>query len=150
MKSIRVRYIDRKGESGSMKLPVKDTEVEADIKAVLALSYVGSTTYTELIETDFAAAQETGTDSLVENDKDFKAICTFKGASGYFKISWPAPKINIEAGFVVRWGGERAIIPVAKETEETGNDGTAVAALVATLTGDSTVVFKSGHLYKRP
>jgi hypothetical protein len=150
MKSIRVKYTDRKGESGSMKLPVKDTEVEAEILAVTALSYIGSEGYTELTETSFASPQSVGSSALVENDKDFKAICTFKGASGYFKISWPAPKINIEAGFVVRWGSERAVIPPVKETGETGNDGEAVAALVATMTGDSTVTFKSGHLYKRP
>lgn len=150
MKDIRVKYTDRKGENGSMKLPCKDTEVEAEILAVTALSYIGTASYTELIETDFTTPQDVGVDSLTENDKDFKAICTFKGASGYFRISWPAPKINIAAGFVVRWGEERAFIPPTKEVGETGLDGSEVAALVATVTGDSTVTFKSGHLYKRP
>lgn len=150
MKAIRIKYIDRKGEKGSMKLPVKDTEVEAEILAVTALSYIGTDSYTELIESNFTTPQEVGTSALVENDKDMKCLCTFKGASGYFKISWPAPKINIEAGFVIRWGENRAIVPPVKDAGETGNDGEAVAALVATMTGDATVTFKSGHLHKRP
>jgi hypothetical protein len=150
MKKIRIKYLDRKGEPGSFQLPVKDTPVESEIKAVTALSYIGTDGYSELTETAFTTPQTVDTSAVVENDRDFKALCTFKGASGYFKISWPAPKINIAAGFVVHWGSERAEIPVTKGGGDTGNDGSEVAALVATMTGDSTVTFKSGHLYKRP
>lgn len=149
-KNLRLHMIDRKGEPKSMALKAATAATEAQIKAITALSYCGCDGYSEQVDTLFATAQAVGTSALVENDGDFKAILGFKGAEGNFKISWPAPKINIEAGFVVRWGSERAEIPAAKVTGETGLSGTEVAALVATATGDTTVTFRSGHIYKRP
>jgi hypothetical protein len=147
MKKIRILYIDRKGETGSFQLPVKDTEVEAEILALTSLSHIGTDGYSETVITEFAAPQSVNVTDDVENDRDFKCVCGFKGASGYFKISWPAPKINIEGGFVINWGTERAEVPAVSAA--TGNDGTEVAALVATATGDSTVTFRYGRLSKR-
>jgi hypothetical protein len=146
MKKIRVLYVDRKGETGTFALPVKDTPVEAEILAVTALSYIGTEGYSEQVVTEFASPQTVTVNTLVENDRDFKCICGFKGALGYFKISWPAPKINIAGGFVINWGTERAEVPAV--SAETGLDGTEVAALVATMTGDSTVTFRYGRLSK--
>ena len=145
-KKIQILYLDRKGESGSFQLPVKDTPVEAEIKACTALSHIGTEGYNETVYTEFAAAQSVDVTTDVNNDRDFKCICGFKGASGFFKVSWPAPKINIAAGFVIHWGAERAYVPA--ESTDTGNDGNAVAALVATMSGDSTVSFRWGRLQK--
>ena len=146
MKKIQVLYTDRKGESGSMQVPVKDSPVESEILAVTALSHIGTEGYNETVYNAFTSAQEVDVTADVNNDRDFKCICGFKGASGFFKISWPAPKINIAAGFIIKWGPERAYVPV--DDAGTGNDGEAVAALVATMTGDSTVTFKWGRLQK--
>jgi hypothetical protein len=147
--TIRVKYIDRKGEKGSQLLKMRTAPPQSEIKALTAYSYCGTNEYAKTIETKFTEPQSVGVGVLIENDKDFKAILGFEGASGFFRISWPAPKINIEGGFTVRWGSERAFIPPAKEGGETGDDGNTVAAKVATLTGDSTVKFVSGHIYKR-
>lgn len=145
-KKIQILYVDRKGETGSFQIPVKDTPVEAEIKAITALSHIGTEGYNETVYTEFAAAQAVDITTDVNNDRDFKCICGFKGASGFFKISWPAPKINIAAGFVIHWGEERAYVPA--ESVDIGNDGNAVAALVATVTGDATVSFRWGRLQK--
>lgn len=149
MIDINVKYVDRKGEPGQMHLPCADTPVEANILAVLALSYIGADAYSQTVETAFVSPQAVDSTDLVENDRDFKCLCSFKGASGYFRISWPAPKINIEAGFVIRYGQNRAFVPPSADVGETGNDGTDVAELVKTLTGDATVTFKSGRISKR-
>jgi hypothetical protein len=146
MKDIQILYLDRKGESGSFRLPVKDTEVEAEILAVTALSHIGTEGYNETVYTEFTTAQSVDVTTDVNNDRDFKCICGFKGANGFFKISWPAPKINIAAGFTIIWGPDRAYVPAT--STELGNDGNAVAALIATVTGDSTVTFKWGRLQK--
>lgn len=146
-KKIQIIYIDRKGEAGSFQLPVKDTPVEAEVLAVTALSHIGTEGYNETLYTEFTSAQAVDVTTDVNNDRDFKCICGFKGASGFFKISWPAPKINIAAGFIIKWGPERAYVPV-DDSVSTGNDGNDVAALVATMTGDATVTFKWGRLQK--
>jgi hypothetical protein len=149
-KKLRLKMMDRKGEPKSMAIRADEDVTEEALLAIAELSYCGCDGYVETTETVFEEPQDVVVNALVENDGDFKAILGFKGAEGNFKISWPAPKINIEAGFIVRWGSERAEIPAAKVGEEVGNDGTDVAALVATATGDETVVFRSGHIYKRP
>lgn len=148
-KDIRIQYIDRKGEKGSMQLPVKDTPVEAEIKAFTALSMIGWEEYTETTTTTISSAQALDSTDVVNNDKDFKCNLSFKGASGYVRISLPCPKINIEAGIVIRYGSERAFVPASKITGEVGNDGGEIATLLNTMTGE-TYTFSSGRLKKAP
>jgi len=149
-KKIKLTGSDRKGEAVQMGFKAKTAASEAELKAISALSYMGCTGYTLVTETVFSSAQAVTVNALVENDQDFKAILTFKGIEGNFKVVWPCPKINIEGGIIVRWGTDQAQVPMTKISGEEGLDGSEIAALVATATGDATVIFKSGHLYKRP
>jgi len=147
---VYVPYIDRKGEKGSMQLPRPETITEASIKTITSMTYLGVDSWVVHDETDFATAQAVVTTSLVNNDKDFKAILGFEGADGYFKISLPAVKINIEGGLCIRWSNNRAYVPATKELGELGNSGAELETIVRAYTGDVTVTFVSGSLYKRP
>lgn len=149
MKEIRVPYIDQKGEKGNMRLLCSDSFPQAAISAILALSYIGADEFNQTVTTALTTPQAVVSGAEINNDRDFKILCSFKGASGYFKISWPAPKINIEGGFVVRFGEQRSFVPLTKQAGETGNDGADLAALVQAMTGDATVTFSSGRLYKK-
>jgi hypothetical protein len=146
---VTITYTDRKGEPGKMTINHTPTFVPATALTFLqAKSYAGFQKYTSATPTSFTSPLAAGTDELVNNDKDFKAVLGFEGAEGKFKIEMPCPKINIEGGFVVRWGQNRAFIPPAKMTGETGDDGAALQASMRSITGDNTIVFKYGRIKK--
>jgi hypothetical protein len=147
---VYVPYIDRKGEKGTMQLPRPSSIVEAALLALTSYTYLGVDSYVVHDETDLASPQAVVVNSLVNNDKDFKCILGFEGAEGSFKISLPALKINIEGGICVRWSNNKAYVPATKEVGEVGDSGAEIQAKVRTYTGDNTVVFVSGSLYKRP
>lgn len=145
------QYVDRKGEAGNLEFNQGTFNAVNFVTYFAPLSYVGFTTYNQVTTTDFVGAPATIGTALVNNDKDFKAILGFEGAEGHFKISIPAPKINIEGGIVIRWGQNRAIVPPIKTPEEVGVDGAGLSAIVAAFLGmtPSDVKFKYGRLIKR-
>lgn len=147
---VYVPYIDRKGEKGTMQLPRPESISEAALSAILSWTYLGIDSYVVHDETDLTTPQAVTVNSLVENDKDMKCILGFEGAEGSFKISLPALKINVEGGIVIRWSQNKAYVPATKEVGEVGDSGAEIQAKVRTYTGDNTVKFVSGSLYKRP
>jgi hypothetical protein len=144
-----IMYVDRKGEPGKMSINHTPTFSGEAFKTFFeAKSYAGLTKHSSTVETAFVTPASPGIDNIVNNDKDFKAILGFEGAEGKFKIEIPCPKINIEGGFVVRWGQNRAYIPPVKVPTETGDDGSAIQAAFRSITGDNTIVYKYGRLKK--
>jgi hypothetical protein len=146
---VTITYADRKGEPGKMTLNHTPTFAPAAALTFLqAKSYAGFQKYSTIVATDFTTPLAAGTDELVNNDKDFKAVLGFEGAEGRFKIEIPCPKVNIEGGFVVRWGQNRAFIPPTKAVGETGDDGAALQTSLRGMTGDNTILFKYGRIKK--
>jgi len=149
---IQIGYADIKGESGSLGLPKEGTLSVAPLAAFLAAkSYAGfSNVYTEVVEVALQnpATIPTGVAGL-GNDKDVKLTLGFQGAEGSFKISLPCPKINVEGGFVVRWGENRAFVPPVKADGEVGDDGnTVAAALISAGVLPAGAKFKYGRIIK--
>lgn len=146
-----VSYVDRKGEPGAIQFTQGTFSPTAFVTSFAPLSMVGFSAYRTTDETPLTNPPSVTTTSLVNNDKDFKATLGFEGASGFFKISIPAPKINVEGGIVIRWGERRASVPPVKEVGEVGLDGTELAAMIATVCGlgAGTVTFKYGRLIKK-
>jgi len=151
---IQVGYKDIKGESGSLGLPKEGTINVSSLATFLtAKSYAGfSDVYAEVVETALQnpATQPSGVAGL-GNDKDVKLTLGFQGAEGNFKISIPCPKINIEGGFVIRWGENRAFVPPVKAAGEVGDDGNTIATqLIAAGVLAAGTVFKYGRVVKQP
>ena len=147
--SASVSYVDRKGEAGAIEFTQGTFNPANFVTSWAPLSYVGYSNYRITTETALTNPPAVGTDALVNNDKDFKAILGFEGADGFFKISIPACKINIEGGLCIRWGESRAIVPPVKTPEEVGADGVALVAKIQAVTGLSGVKFKYGRLIKK-
>jgi hypothetical protein len=150
---INVGYIDIKGEKGVLGLPKKNAIAVATLATWLAgHSYAGfDAVYTEVMEIPLqgSATEPSGVVGL-GNDKDLKMTMGFKGAEGNFKISLPCPKINVEGGFVIRWGDERAFLPPVKATGELGDDGNTVcASLISAGTIPQGSTFQYGRLVKK-
>lgn len=147
--SVNVMYQDRKGEMGKVTITNTPTWHQVNFQTFFqAKSYAGLTKQSIVADTVFTAPAAPGVDNIVNNDKDFKAVLGFEGAEGRFKFEMPCPKINVEGGFTIRWGQNRAFIPPVKADGETGDDGAAIQTAVRNFTGDQTVKFKYGRLKK--
>lgn len=153
---VTIPYVDRKGEKGNMKVRLESptsfapTTFTADI---LSLSQVGASSYVIATETDFATPQAAGVGTDMSNDKDVKAVLLFDwpDVDAHIRLSIPAPKINVEAGIVIRWGNKEAFVPPTKEVGEIGHDGNQIATSLATAVGATGgLTFLSGALLKRP
>lgn len=149
MAKTTVTYIDRKGEPGAIQFSQGTFAPTFFVTNFCPLSYAGFADYHVTTETALTNPPAVGVDALVNNDKDFKAILGFEGLEGIIKISIPAPKINIEAGIIVRWGQNRAIIPPVKAVGEVGKDGADLVNIIQGCTGLTGLKFKFGRLIKR-
>lgn len=147
--SASVSYVDRKGEAGAVEFSQGTFNAANFVSTWAPLSYVGFSKYRETTETALESPPAVIMTSIVNNDKDFKAILGFEGLEGFFKVSIPAPKINIEAGIIVRWGQNRAIIPPVKAAGEVGADGADLATKMMSVTGLTGVKFVYGRLIKK-
>jgi hypothetical protein len=147
--SASVSYVDRKGEAGAVEFTQGTFSPTNFVTYWAPMSYVGFEKFRETTETALTNPPAVGTDALVNNDKDFKAILGFEGADGFFKISIPACKINIEGGLCIRWGQNRAIVPPVKTPEEVGIDGVGLVSRIQAVTGLTNVKFKYGRLIKK-
>jgi len=118
------------------------------------LSYCGWFETAEIVKTPWTTPQAVDNTDLVNNDKDFKVILTFKYVpTGHFKrILIPAPKINVATGICMTMGESRMIVPGTKPVGGVGSDGNTLAPLIETALGydSGDLVFMSGHSNKKP
>jgi hypothetical protein len=142
--SASVSYVDRKGEAGAIEFSQGTFNPANFVTSWAPLSYVGYSKYRITTETELTDPPAVGTDALVNNDKDFKAILGFEGADGFFKISIPACKVNIEGGICIRWGQN----PV-KDPGEVGADGALLVSKLQAVTGLTGLKFVYGRLLKK-
>ena len=147
--SASVSYVDRKGEAGAIEFSQGTFNPANFVTSWAPLSYVGYSKYRITTETELTDPPAVGTDALVNNDKDFKAILGFEGADGFFKISIPACKVNIEGGICIRWGQNRAIVPPVKDPGEVGADGALLVSKLQAVTGLTGLKFVYGRLLKK-
>lgn len=146
-----VRLIDQKGEKYRQEFNVGTFDEAAYIEGIASLSQCGTDGYLAWTDEDFTEEQEVVVNTLINNDGDFKAICSFKYLSGFIRLTIPAPHINIEAGIVIRFGETRSFIPPTKTQAEVGHDGNSIATALETALGLTAgdLTFSSGRLVKK-
>jgi hypothetical protein len=150
---VTIPYVDRKTEKGVMKLRVAssdDFDEAAFTTNIASISQCAFSEYDFIVENEFTTPQAVGAGTDMSNDKDVKAVMLFDwpDIDAHIRVSIPAPKINIEAGLVVRWGQNKAFIPKTKAVGEVGKDGDTVATQLATALGATGLEFLSGSLLK--
>jgi hypothetical protein len=152
MAKTKVICIDRKGERGIIALPDGTFNQANFTTFISAKSHVGIDSYSQTTTTDFPLKTDPSGVASMENDKDTKLTLGFQGAEGSIKISIPAPRINVEGGFVIRWGESRAYVPPVKVAGETGDDGESIATSIEGILGltAGSLKFRYGRLVKKP
>lgn len=145
------KYIDYSGEKGKMRINGVLVAPSTFETAVVPLSYCGFTERVALEQTALTVKlAPDGDETIFEADKDVKCILIFKDTAdnnSIVRIAIPAPKVNVASGIVKRKTGDRAMVPMLKNTGEVGNDGTELAAIFSTMLG-TTLVFSSGSFTK--
>jgi|OpeIllAssembly_1097287.scaffolds.fasta_scaffold330405_1 hypothetical protein len=152
MAETTVRLVDQKGEKFRQHFSIGTFDEEAYTTDLAPMSFCGTEGHLIVTPTPFTAekAADVSTDTI--NDGDYKASCTFKYLNGFIRLQIPAPKINIEAGIIVRLGEKRQFIPKTKKVGEVGHDGSEIATMLEGVLGLTAgdLTFASGRISKRP
>jgi hypothetical protein len=151
MSQFVANYVDQKGERGKIVLSNKDVTEGRFTTFIADLTYCAFAEYSQITTGAFTTPVPLVQSALIENDKDFKCVLTFKNVTDpaepeIIRISIPAPCINVADGIISRTGDKYKFVPKESIVGELGNDGDALAAEVATLFGlqAADVLFLSG------